>query len=334
MTSREIIRRVLQFDRPPRIGFTYSDYNGRPRLRDTVSIGPAPDPNFEEKRWRDGIGGELWTDEWGCTWRRLEGRTKGGEVVDPPIKTWDDLDNYQPATLDAPSRYEHGPQVRETNPDKYMLGGITGCCFNRARYLRGFGQYLEDCAAEPEQVKRLNQIVSDLVIAQVDIYADIGCDAVTFCEDWGTQQRLLVSPAMWDELFRWTFERLLSHAHNKGLRVWMHSCGYVCDIVPPLVEMGMDLFQFDQPELHGLDNLAQYHGQVTFWLPVDIQKILPTGDEDLIRGKAREMTDKLGRGGGLIATDYGDNHSIGVDPLWQHWGYEEFLDHGVFDHAE
>ena len=62
MTSREIIRRVLEFDNPPRIGFTYSDYDGQPRLRDTVGMGPQPDPNFEEKRWLDDDGGEQWTD--------------------------------------------------------------------------------------------------------------------------------------------------------------------------------------------------------------------------------------------------------------------------------
>jgi uroporphyrinogen decarboxylase len=334
MTSREIIRRVLDYDSPPRIGFTYSDYDGQPRLRDTVGIGPAADPDFEERRWLDDEGGEQWTDEWGCTWRRIVGRTKGGEVVDPAIKTWDDLDSYQPPTLDDRSRYERGPQVREQNPDKYMLGSLPGCCFNRARYLRAFGQYLEDCAAEPDQVKRLNQLVSDLVIAQVDIYGDMGCDGVTFCEDWGTQDRLLVSPKMWDDMFRETFVRLIERAHGRNMTVWMHSCGCMTDIVPPLVELGMDLFQFDQPEVHGLDNLAEYHGEVTFWLPVDIQRILPTGDEALIRAKAREMVDRLGRGGGLIVKDYGDNHSIGVDPLWQHWGYEEFLSHGVFEPAQ
>jgi hypothetical protein len=108
----------------------------------------------------------------------------------------------------------------------------------------------------------------------------------------------------------------------------------VTDIIPPLVELGMDVFQFDQPELHGLDFLAEFADRTTFWCPVDIQKILPTGDEALIRERARAMVDKLGRNGGFIAKDYGDNASIGVDPLWQHWGYEEFKQVGVFDAVE
>jgi uroporphyrinogen decarboxylase len=96
-------------------------------------------------------------------------------------------------------------------------------------------------------------------------------------------------------MFKWTFERLIDRAHGHGMTVWMHSCGYVRDIIPPLVELGMDVFQFDQPELHGLDFLGEYSDRTTFWCPVDIQKVLPTGDEALIRERARVMVEKLGQ---------------------------------------
>lgn len=331
MTGREIIQRVLSFDVPERIGMTYSGYNDEARLHDTAGVGPSPDPNFEAKRWDDDHGGECHNDEWGCVWRRLKDKTLGGEVIDPPIKTWDDLDTYKLPTFDDPTRYEKAAQACEQIKDKYILGSLPGCCFNAARYLRKLENYLYDCAADPDNVNRLNRMVSDLILRQVDIYADIGVDGVSYCEDWGTQKRLLVSPKMWDELFKWTFERLVSHAHAKGLTVWMHSCGYVRDIIPPLIDIGMDLFQFDQPELHDLDWLAQFSGRVTYWFPIDIQKTLQTGDEETIRARAREMVRKLGaKGGGFIAKDYPDNHSIGTDALWQHWGYEEFLEVGRY----
>jgi hypothetical protein len=330
MTSREIIRRVLAHDHPPRIGFAYSGYEGEARLNDIAYVGPAADPNFDEQRHLDDGGGEIWTDEWGCVWRRLVGRTAGGEVIEPPIRTWDDLDTYRLPSYGDPARYAHGRETREKCPDHYLLGGISACCFNAARYLRRLEQYLEDCAGEPAKIRRLNTMVEDLVAAEVDIYADLGADGVFFCEDWGTQERLLVSPRMWADLFRPGFERLIGHCHSRGLTVWMHSCGYVRDIIPPLVELGLDVFQFDQPDLHGLDWLAQFHGRTTYWCPVDIQTTLQCGDREVIHAKAREMVDKLGRGGGFIAKDYGDNHSIGCDPLWQHWGYEAFLEYGTF----
>jgi len=330
MTARDVIRAVLAHDSPPRIGLTFSPYNDEPRTNDVGWLGPSPDPAFAERRWTDDRGGECWTDEWGCVWRRLVGKTVGGETIEAPIKSAADLDSYHPPTLANPERYRLAAEVRERNPDLYCLGGIVACAFDRARYLRILENYLADCAGDPGLVRRLNDLVSDIVLAQVDIYADLGADGLVFCEDWGTQERLLVSPAMWRSLFRPYFERLVSHAHERGLTVWMHSCGYVRDIIPDLVAIGMDVFQFDQPDLHTTDFLARFADRATFWCPVDIQTTLQTGDEGTIKAKAREMVEKLGRGGGFIGKDYGDNFSIGVDPLWQHWAYEAFVEAGTF----
>lgn len=334
MTSREIIRRVLSYDQPPRIGFTYGPWRGQSRLNDLAGVSPGPALGFDDKRRLDGEGGEQWVDEWGCTWRRIAGHTDKGEVVAPAIAAWDQLDTYQPPRLDDPARYAHGLQVREQYHDRYLLGSLTGCCFNRARYLRTFEGYLADCAGSPEMIHRLNRLVSDIVLAQVDIYADLGCDGVLFAEDWGTQDRLLVSPRMWHEMFEWTFSRLIERAHRRNLTVWMHSCGYVREIIPPLVALGLDVFQFSQPEIHGLDLLAECRGRATMWCSVDAQRTLPTGDEALIRQQAREMVAKLGGQGGFIAKDMGDPGSLGVDPLWLQWGYEEFKRAGVFNEAE
>jgi hypothetical protein len=331
MTSRDIIRRVLERDRPPRIGLSFSAFEGQPRTYDLAGAGPAADPSFDERRHEDEEGGECWWDEWGCLWRRIPGKTKGGEVIEAPIKAWDDLDTYRPPSLGDPARYENAARAFEQCTDRYRLGSISACSFNSARYLRRMEQYLLDCAAEPERVKQLNRMVSDLVLAEVSIYADIGADGVFFCEDWGTQDRLLVSPRMWQEVFRPDFERLISSAHAKGLTVWMHSCGCIADIVPDLVDLGMDVLQFDQPDLHGIDHLAEFHDRVTYWCPVDIQTTLQSGSQAMIQRKAREMVERLGVGGGFIAKDYPDEFSIGADPAWQQWAYEAFVEAGTFD---
>jgi hypothetical protein len=52
--------------------------------------------------------------------------------------------------------------------------------------------------------------------------AKAGADAVFFCEDWGTQERLLVSPGMWREIFAPLYERLCAAAKEAGLYVLMH----------------------------------------------------------------------------------------------------------------
>ena len=153
-----------------------------------------------------------------------------------------------------------------------------------------------------------------------------------FCEDWGTQDRLMIDPSLWREEFRPRFVRPCGIARECGVRVFMHSCGMIEDIVPDLVRAGVDCMQFDQPELHGLETLASHHEgpPVSFWCPVDIQKTLQSGDETVVRARAREMLDKLWRGrGGFVAGFYWGMEAIGVEPALQAAASDEFVAHGV-----
>jgi uroporphyrinogen-III decarboxylase len=189
-----------------------------------------------------------------------------------------------------------------------------------------------DILEDRERLAVLHDRLDDLMIAMFVEYADAGVEAVMCAEDWGTQDRLLIDPALWREEFKPRFTRLCRVAHDLGIKVWMHSCGQIEAIVPDLMDAGVDLLQFDQPDLHGIDTLAahQDRGRITFWCPVDVQRTLQTRDEAIIRAKVREMLDKLWRGrGGFIAGYYGDNTAIGLDPKWQAIACEEFERYGV-----
>lgn len=59
------------------------------------------------------------------------------------------------------------------------------------------------------------------------------------------------------------------------------------------------------------------------WSPVDIQKILPTGDRGQIEAFARELIDTFQ--GHLILKNYSDLHGIGVAEEWDEWAYQEIL---------
>jgi hypothetical protein len=326
MTSREIIRRVVAFDQPPRIGFAFSAHQGEPRRNDFHGGGPAPDPNFREEEWKE--GDYLCTrDEWGNVWAKVDPR-HSGEVIRGVIQSWEDLDRYTPPPLDDPARYAHLQESWTSSPDHYRLGGIPGCAFNVTRYMRGFEQFLLDCAAEPKQVRRLNDLVVDLVSRIVDIYAEVGADGLFFCEDWGTQDMLLMSPDMWRRLFLPGFERLISHAHEHGLTVWMHSCGYVWEIIPDLIAVGLDALQLDQQQNYPVERLAEHFaGRITFWCPVDIQKVQQTQHKPTIQAYAKCMRHLLGdQGGGFVCKDYGDWRALGITEDEQQWAYEAFLE--------
>jgi len=214
----------------------------------------------------------------------------------------------------------------------YKLGSLPGFPFNIMRKLRRLDNFLMDVLLHKEEVRELADRVTDLLMRMIDIYADIGADGIVFCEDWGTQDRLLVSPSTWRELFKPDFIKLVSFAHERGLTVWMHSCGYIYEIIPDLIEVGIDVLQFDQPALYGIDRLGrEFGGKIAFWCPVDIQKTLQTGDKKRIQREAIELIWYLGgRGGGFIAKNYPSLGAIGVKPEWDQWAYEAFLQHMTY----
>ena len=92
-----------------------------------------------------------------------------------------------------------------------------------------------------------------------------------------------------------------------------------------MIDAGIDCFQFDQPANYDMPALARKFKErkVALYSPTDIQKILPTGDEKLIRAESRRMVEIFN--GAMIVKSYGDLNGIGVKPEWDAWAYEEFV---------
>jgi hypothetical protein len=228
--------------------------------------------------------------------------------------------------------YEAAAETFAAHPDHWHIGSIHGFTFSVARKLRRMEQYLVDLLLDGERMAVLHDRVDEQIVAQMVGMREAGADCIMIAEDWGTQRALLIRPRLWRQEFKPRFTRLCATAHALGLRVFMHSCGRMTAIIPDLIEAGVDLLQFDQPALHGIDALARFQdlGRITFWCPVDIQTTLQTKDEVAIRADAREMIEKLWRGrGGFVAGFYGDEPSIGLEPRYQRMASDEFLARGV-----
>jgi len=320
MTPREIITRNLTRDDPERIGFSFSGG----RRNDFCGCGLGPSEKFEERRWTEG-NVEYHDDEWGNIWHRLVGLSLGGEIYKPALESWDMLDSLEMPDYDAPSRYEHARELFAAEQEKFRIASVPGFPFAICRYLRRMEIYFQDLVLHRDKIDELHDRVTALLEKVIVGMAEVGADGITFCEDWGIQDRLLISPAQWNEIFKPLFGRLCGAAHDHGMYVLMHSCGYVWDIVEGLAESGVDAFQFDQPALQGIERLAEKLEQLgaCLWSPVDIQKVMPTGDREYIESEAHRMVKLFGgEHGGFIAKNYGDLHGIGVEEEWDQWAYE------------
>lgn len=324
MTSKEIIRANIRRTNPERIGLNF----GNDRRCDLTSLSYDSSSKWKEKRWTEG-GVEYHDDEWGNIWHRLVGLSAGGEIYRPVIDDWSKLDEYELPNLADPLFYRHIPQKMLETPGLYHMGTLPGFPFAVCRYMRKMEIYFQDLILEREHIDILHRRVTALLQGMIAQYGQQGLDGIFFCEDWGVQDRLLISPAMWREIYKPLFVQLCGTAHDCGLDVLMHSCGYNTAILDDLAEAGVNVFQFDQPALYGLEFLAEKIKalKVCLWAPVDIQRILPTGNRDLIEAEARKMV-ALFRGG-FIAKQYSDLHGIGVKPEWDQWAYAAFLEAGA-----
>jgi len=327
LTSREIVQASLAFAFPPRIA--YGMGGGFPT--DLGWVGHDAPPNSRARGWED--RGTHWDmiDTWGNEWRRLEPVTKGEVHHGVFQDSWDLMESYDWPKLDLKGLYEGTARRAEELHERglYVLGHVSWP-FDISRYMRRMEVFLADCAAEPERVRELLTRVADIIERQVYRYADAGVDGIMSGEDWGTQDRLLVSPTMFRDLFLPYFRQLCGAAHSRGLSVWFHSCGYVKDVIGDWLEAGIDVCQFDQPELHGIGWLAEHlGGKMHFWCPVDIQTTLQTRDPERIERAAREYVEKLGSyGGGFVAGYYGSNEGIGLDPEVQAVASRAFMKYG------
>lgn len=326
MNSREIVRRTVEFSGPERVAGSMPP----PYWNDFGHAGyRLPD---HAPQWQNvGGGRQEYVDEWGNTWARIDDFSKG-EVARGAIQDLDDVYTVPLPDLANPANFVLAREVyADPENDRFRIGGLPGFPFNIARKMRRLDQFLMDLLLERERIVVLLRRIEDLLAEVIVQYAEAGADAVMFPEDWGTQKGLMINPATWREVFKSGFERLCGVAHAHGIKVFMHSCGKTTVIVPDLIEAGIDVLQFDQPQLHGLDNLAQFHGQITFWCPVDIQTTLQTEDAARIESDAREMIDKLGGPeGGFIAGYYTGNEAIGLDPKWQDVACQAFTRYGDY----
>ena len=320
MNSAEIIRANLAHSGASRPGLNFD----RERRNDLVWGGPGNPVGYEQKRWKEG-NVEYYDDIWGNLWHRFTDGCAKGEIFRPAIEDW-----AQMAELRAPS-YDEDMTIASfrsgfaAHPDRFKLAGMPGWVFADARYLRKMEVYLMDMALYPEELHRLHRKIAALYEKIIVAAGKAGADGICFAEDLGTQRDVLFSPEMWQEYFGELYAGLFARAHEYGMSVWMHSCGQNRKLLEPLLKAGVNCFQFDQPAVYDYDDLAALlrRYRAVLWSPVDIQKIMPTGDRTLIEQGAEEMFRAFH--GFLICKNYPDLPGIGVKEEWDDWAYRKIM---------
>ncbi len=305
MNSYERVRRAIEFQKPDRLPVMF-DALGR--------------SDFHHVKWNQiGVGDKSLStslDEWGCTWMRSP-MNNMGQVKGHPLADHHLIAQYRWPDADDPAFYQGMEERFIGSEGKFITTGIFMLLFERMHSLLGFENTLEGLYLERAW---LEEVADRIVEFDLRIIANIAqrfpgrIHGFNFTDDWGTQQRLMIRPAMWNDFFKPRYKRIFDAVHQAGWHVWMHSCGKVNAILEDLIDIGADVIELQQPTVLGIEAIGeQFRGRICFASLCDIQHTLPYKSDEEIRAEAERLLKHWSTPeGGFILIDYGDGGAIGV----------------------
>lgn len=238
-----------------------------------------------------------WTDEWGTRWGHRTGGV-GATPVDVPIKDWSQLDDFLAHKIpdpNAPGRLASvKPLLAMHGERKYCVGVIHLTLFERLHCLRGMGSTFVDLCTNEREVYRLCDALADYVIELVRRWCEMPVSGIFLTDDWGSQTGLMISLNMWRKFFKPHYRRIFDEIHRLERDIIFHSCGNVTDLIPDLIELGVDVLDPVQPGAMNLEQVArQFGGQISFCGAIDDQRLEAYTPEE-IREIVRQAVSTLG----------------------------------------
>ena len=312
MSGRELVYATLEFrnksGRAPQEMWTlpwaewnYGEMIARIRREFPSDFADAPtilkNPTIEEgDPYRNGLS----RDAWGCIFTNIhEGVI--GEVKDPLVKDddWEDVENVHiPREWLDFDREAVNAFCRST--DRFVK---CGCCprpFEQLQFIRKTENLYMDLMDIPDRMRAFMKTMHAFYCELLEEWAKTEVDGLNMMDDWGAQNSLLIHPNLWRELFKPMYQDYIDIAKRYGKKMFMHSDGYILDILPDLAEMGLDAIN-SQIFCMGVEKLAPLAGKLTFWGEMDRQHLLVEGTPEDIRNAVEKVRGTLWRDGGCIA---------------------------------
>jgi len=183
----------------------------------------------------------------------------------------------------------------EAADDRAVTGMLWSCHFQDACSAFGMAESLLKMIEEPDMYRAVIDRITEFYLKANRIFYEATegkVDAVLIGNDFGSQINLMLSPALIREFVMPGTIEMVKQAKSYGLKVIYHSCGAVSDIIPDLINAGVDVIHPIQALATGMEpqKLKEKFGdKVSFCGGVDAQYLLVTGNPDEIKTKVREL---------------------------------------------
>ena len=179
--------------------------------------------------------------------------------------------------------------------------------FHTYQWMRGFDQWMMDMILKPDlhkaiadRIHHINLTLTMSLLAEVGEYTDI----VSTGDDFGTSVNSYISLQDFREHIKPYFKDLIGQVKGRypHIKFYLHSHGQIMDLVPDLIECGVDILNPILP----LDNMdparlkENFGDQLAFEGGIDIEHVLPFGTVDEVEEHVKNVIDILAPGGGFI----------------------------------
>ena len=295
-------------------------------IRYVVAHGPESFRGGIEQNTRDG---RLWhdlKDEFGVVWSMPDDRPLYMDISHHPLAnaTLADLADYPFPKGDDPTRFtglrEQAQTLRRETP--YALStGIGGVVYEICWYLRGLERWFMDTIENPAFCEALlDRTLAFWLGYYREFMKEIGdlVDVVMIGDDIGGQSGPLFSPKFYRSIVKPRQKRLVQHIKSlTPAKIWYHTCGSVRQLIPDLLDNGIDILnpvQISAADMDPQDLKTQFGDKLTFWGGgIDTQHVLSVASPDEVKEHVRRNLEVFKPGGGYVFNSV-HNIQAGVPP--------------------
>lgn len=290
---------------------------------DTRGLEPK-DPSNWKLVIRDAGNYTQFVDQFGITWAMPK---EGGfyyDMVAHPLhdRTEDAVDQYPWPKGDDPARVkglrQEAERLRQETPAAIVMGPMTGGPFEMASWMRGYDAFYPDLVDNPRYVCKIMDKMMEIRYGYWEVVleemGDI-IDVVLETEDLGGQWGTLVSTQMYRQFIKPLQKELYSFIKKRTRAfILMHSCGSIYDVIPDLIEVGVDILNPVQVSAAKMDTKQlkrEFGKDLSFWGGgVDTQWVLPHGTPQQVKDEVKRRIEDLAPGGGFV---FNTVHNIQAD---------------------
>jgi uroporphyrinogen decarboxylase len=223
-----------------------------------------------------------------------------------------------PGPIDARALREGAARFRRST-DKLIVGLFGGSIFETGQLLYRNDNFYMLLAAEPARAEAFLDALIEVHLENLRRFLEAvgdSIDVIVFGDDLGTQQGPQISPEMYRTFFKprhrllWETAKKLAPAGRGGesgrppLRVMLHSCGGIRELLPHMIDAGLEAVNPVQISCRGMDAVGlkrDFGADMVFWGGgCDTQGVLLKGTPEEVRTHVRKQVEVMASGGGFV----------------------------------